>query len=156
MHGRAARRASPSVRSALGQDKGSRQGPVWCRVADYDAVLVPSLTGSLVDHLDGLAGVPGDAGVAILPGQRGVILGVGGHPLLMELFRLTPALVAHLPALLGAVRLDAALVPPVQIAQVPGRRTRRMARHLDGLPLSQASGGAGDGTAYPRTPAMPP
>ena len=146
-HGRASRRASPSVRSALGQDEDSRQGAVWCRVADYEAVLAPSPTGSLVDHLDGLAGGPGDAGVPALPGQRGVILGVGGHPLLMELFGSTTALIAHLPALLGAARLDATLVPPVHVAQVPGRRARRMACHLDGVPLGQAPGGAGDGTA---------
>ncbi len=95
-HGRRARRASTRVRSAFRQDEGVRQGAVWSRVGDYGAVLAPSPTGSLLDHLDRVADTPGHRGVVALPGQRGgdprcrwaavaagvvrVVHGLGGAP----------------------------------------------------------------------------
>jgi len=146
VHGHRARRASPRVRSVLCQGEDSRQGAVWARVAGYEAVLAPSPTGSLLDHLDEFADGPAHAGVKPLPGQRGVILGVGGQPLLMEIFGSTQALATHLPPLLAALCLDAALVAAADIEHVPSRRARRMARHLTGLPLRHGVGHAGDGT----------
>lgn len=145
--GRRARRASARVRSAFRQDEGIRQGAVWSRVGDYGAVLAPSPTGSLLDHLDRVADAPGHRGVVPLPGQRGVILGVGGQPLLLELFGSTTALAAHLPSMLAAARLDAALVPPTHVGAVPGRRARRMVAHLQGLPLGADPAHGGDGVA---------
>lgn len=116
----------PRVRSALCQGEDSRQGAVWARVAGYEAVLAPSPTGSLLDHLDEFADGPAHAGVKPLPAQRGVILGVGGQPLLMEIFGSTQALATHLPPLLAALCLDAALVAAADIEHVPSRRARRM------------------------------
>ncbi len=145
-HRHGARRTSPSVRSAVGQDEDTRQSAVWSRVGRYEAALGSSPTGSLLDHLDGLTEGVGRHGAALLPGQRGVILGVGGQPLVLEMFGSRAALAAHLPALLAAVFLDAALIPPSLVGQVPGRRARRMAAHLAGVPLagSAADPGAGD------------
>jgi len=87
-----------------------------------------------------------------LPGQRGVILGMGGQPLLMEIFGSTQALATHLPALLAALCLDAALIAAADVEHVP---SRRMARHLAGLPLRH--GGAMLVTAphCSPTPVMP-
>ncbi len=73
-----------------------------------------------------------------------MILGVGGQPLVLEMFGSRAALAAHLPALLAAVFLDAALISPSQVGQVPGRRARRMAAHLAGVPLADS---VGDGSA---------
>jgi len=146
-HGRRARRASTRVRSAFRQDEDVRQGAVWSRVGDYGAVLAPSPTGSLLDHLDRVADAPGHRGVVPLPGQRGVVLGVGGQPLLLELFGSSTALAAHLPSMLAAARLDAALVPPTHVGEVPGRRARRMVTHLDGMPLGADPAHGGDGVA---------
>jgi len=110
-HRHGARRTSPSVRCALGQDEDTRQSAVWSRVGRYEAALGSSPTGSLLDHLDGLTNGVGRHGGAPLPGQRGVILGVGGQPLVLEMF---------------------------------GRRARRMAAHLAGVPLADS---VGDGSA---------
>jgi len=152
-HGRRGRRASARVRSSLRQQESTRQGAVWCRVADYDAVAAPSPTGSLLDHLDRLTDTSGHPGGVALPGQRGVILGVGGQPVLLELFGSPTALAAHLPGLLAGLSLDAALVPPTEVGPVPGRRARRMAHHLCGVPLGADPGHGGDGVALGgRTP----
>jgi hypothetical protein len=64
-----------------------------------------------------------------------VLLGVGGKPLLLEVFGSTTALAAHLPGLLEGTRLDAASVPPQHVAEVPGWRARDMAAHLTGDPV---------------------
>jgi len=70
-HSHGARRTSPSVRCALGQDEDTRQSAVWSRVGRYEAALGSSPTGSLLDHLDGLTNGVGRHGAALLPGQRG-------------------------------------------------------------------------------------
>jgi len=144
-HRRRARQASPTIRASLRQDPHTRQGAVWSRVQRYQQTLTPSPTASLLDHLDGTVAVVPAA--RPLPGQRGVLLGVGGQPLVLEMFGSTKALSAHLPALLAAVSLDAALVPRVNVGAVPGRRARRMTAFLDGLALQCNPGHAGDGTA---------
>jgi len=53
----------------------------------------------------------------------------------------------NLPSMLAAARLDAALVPPTHVGEVPGRRARRMVAHLDGLPLGADPAHGGDGVA---------
>ncbi len=130
-HARGGRRASPSVRSSLHGPATGRQGAVWSRVARYGDVLTPSPTGSLVDHLDRQ---PDDVPLATpMPGQRGVVIGVGGQPLVLELFGSAEALAAHLAQLLRSVLLDAAVVPLHHVAEVPSRRARRMIARLDVL-----------------------
>lgn len=150
-HCRRARRASTAVRGSLRNEPGRRQHDVWSRVAAHGAVTGPSATGSLIDHLNRIED-PGQRGfepaleqvVALLPGQRGVVLGVGGRPLALELFGSAKALAAHLPGLLAAARLDASLVPPQHRRPVEGWRARDMAAYLDSVDLFGArESGAG-------------
>lgn len=144
---RRARRSSAGVRSRLRGDEHVRQHAVWSQVASYANVVGATPTQSLADQLDLMPSMgAGPDRAKPLPGQRGVLLGVGGKPLLLELFGSTTALAAHLPGLLEGVRLDAATVPPQHVAEVPGWRARDMAAHLTGDPV-QPVADAGIGVA---------
>ena len=68
-----------------------------------------------------------------LPGQTGVIVGVGGWPVALELFGSRTALVEHLPGIVEAAHLDAMLA--TVHAEVPSRRARRFAAALSGMDL---------------------
>ena len=142
-HRRAARRASPSVRGALNiTPVEDRQQAVWARVAQYDGAFGPSATSSYLDHLDQLANpdAPDDRAdllakahaVRPLPGQRGVLVGFAGQPVLLELFPSTSALGSHLPELLTGMLLDA-VARGIPAEVTPGRRARRLVGRLDGL-----------------------
>lgn len=115
----------------------NRQHEVWERVARHERRHGASPTNSLLDHLDTFGQLPDHPApewlraAAILPGQRGVVLGVGGRPLALELFGSTKALTIHLPALLEGARMDAASVPPQHWGPVAGYRARDMAAYLD-------------------------
>jgi hypothetical protein len=143
-HGRSARRASAGVLSGLRRERAERQQEVWGQVARFAAPMGASPTGSLLDHLDALPAAPCPAP---LPGQRGVILGVGGRPLMLELFGSTRALRAHLPALLDSARLDAALVPAGHRGPVPGYRARDMAAYLADVHFDHQRAAAGVGVS---------
>jgi len=86
--------------------------------------------------------------VRVLPGQTGVIIGVAGWPVALELFGSGSALIAHMSGILDAARLDARLAG--HAGPVPGRRPRRFAAALSGLPLVPAPVRAGDGYAVTR------
>ncbi|TIC84431.1 DUF6569 family protein [Nocardioides sp. GY 10127] len=139
------RRATPLVRDAVrtGRDV---QSEVWGRVARHTGRLpgAGNETGSLVRHLDAseldrAALVPD---VLPLPGQVGVLIGLGGQPYLAEVFDSPDTLAVQLPALLAAVAADAALAPQVP---TPGRRARRFVGRA--LPLElRETGPAGVGT----------
>jgi len=154
---RRARRASMMVRSAQTvADGDDRQNEVWERVSRYDAAFGASPTASYVDHLnrrsapseasggaggefgdDSEARGRGDAAAAALTagirkirpllGQRGVLIGIGGQPAFVEVFASTSALRRHLPGLLEAAAIDAALMLP---EPTPGRRARRFVERL--------------------------
>ena len=146
------RRASVLVRAAQAMThEGDRQGDVWRRVSRYDAAFGSSATSSYVDHLDRRTGHPGTHAATVaaardlrtLPGQRGVIIGLGGQPAVLELFPTTRALQRHLPALVDAIAVDAALLTPVP---TPGRRARRVVERLEHLRLTHdVTRDAGDG-----------
>ncbi len=164
--GRQARRASAGVRAALGTaPPEARQQQVWDRVAEYEAALGPSPTASYADHLDRLAATvpeapfPYDAHVGELiqgirrlrplPGQRGVIAGAGGHPVLAEVFASRAALAAHMHQMLTGLLLDA-ITAGLPLEPTPGRRARRFAHGLDGIHPAQRPGvnaGAGEALA---------
>lgn len=160
-HDRRARRASGFVRAALqGAPDRVRQQEVWQRVAACEHRFGTSSTSSFVDHLDRMARPESDGGdtdvtdlvreaqaVRPLTGQCGVLVGVAGHPVLLEVFPSTPALAAHLPGLLTGVFLDAVTTQaPDEVT--PSRRSRRLVEHLDGRRLRVAHGvDAGAGTA---------
>ena len=116
-------------------------------MARFEEATGPTASGSFADHLDRLA--PEDAAVRVLPGQTGVITGVAGWPVALELFGSPSALSAHLPGILDAARLDALLAGHAE--PVPGRRARRLAAALSALPLESAPVHAGDGHAVTAT-----
>jgi hypothetical protein len=161
---RRSRRASMMIRSAQTIcGEGERQGQVWERASRYDTAFGASPTSSYVDHLNRRAALEiGDSGevrgsaqqaelaagiksIRALLGQRGVLIGLGGQPAFVELFASTSGLRRHLPGLLEAASIDAALLPA---ELTPGRRARRFAGHLTSTPLGDQQGAdAGSGHA---------
>ncbi len=164
---RRSRRASMMVRSAQTIANGyDRQDQVWERVSRYDTAFGASPTASYVDHLDRrMAPSPGGSAVGsaresgaaelvagirklrALPGQRGILIGLGGQPAFVELFASPTALRRHLPGLLEAAAIDAALMPA---EPTPGRRARRFVGSLGGAPMGDqlgADSGAGHALA---------
>ena len=163
---RRSRRASMMVRSAQTIANGhDRQDQVWERVSRYDNAFGASPTASYVDHLNRRV-APFDGGdgqvqgaqeakaaeltagikkLRALPGQRGVLIGLGGHPAFVELFASPTGLRRHLPGLLEAAAIDAELLPA---EATPGRRARRFVGSLGGAPLGDQRGAdAGAGHA---------
>ena len=138
-----------------------RQGEVWRRVSGYDTAMGASATSSFLDHLDafdsdraapsldsrrppapgGPAAGPSPAevdgwlrevrAVAPLDGQRGVVVGVAGQPVLLEVFPSSQALTEALPALLTGLLLDA-VAAGAPVEPTPARRARRIVERLDG------------------------
>jgi hypothetical protein len=165
---RRSRRASMMVRSAQTiADSDDRQGQVWERVSLYDNAFGASPTASYVDHLNRRAapseGANGRAqgaqetkaaelaagikNVRALPGQRGVLIGLGGQPAFVELFASPTGLRRHLPGVLEAAAIDTALLPA---EATPGRRARRFVGSLTHAPLGDqlgADAGAGHALA---------
>ena len=124
--------------SDAGHRFGADQGGVWQQVARYQhASGVVSATSSLVEvadrtdaRFDGLVDR-----VRPLPGQRGVMIGIGGHPAILEVFDDPVALVEQWESIVSGVLLDAQLVEP---ATTPGRRARAFARRVSGCALEPA------------------
>ena len=140
-HVRRARRASAGLRATLATSApADRQQAVWAEVADLDVALGDSPTGSFLHHLDGALDArlkPAEAvgmrrkigALRPLDGQRGVVVGVSGQPVLLELYPSSAALSAALPDLLNGLLVDAVAdgAPPVP---TPGRRARRLGRSV--------------------------
>jgi hypothetical protein len=85
--------------------------------------------------------------IRALPGQRGVLIGLGGQPAFLEVFASPTGLRRHLPGLLEAAAIDAALLVP---EPTPGRRARRFAGLLANAPIGDelgADAGAGHAMA---------
>ena len=162
---RRSRRASMMIRSAQTiADEGERQGQVWERASRYDTAFGASPTASYVDHLNRRAAPDAPAGIddgeaqqaglaaaikkiRVLPGQRGVLIGLGGQPAFLEVFASPTGLRRHLPGLLEAAAIDAALLPA---EPTPGRRARRFAGALANAPIGDelgADAGAGHAMA---------
>ena len=112
------------------------QGDVWRRVERYQQRHGRSATGSLVDVQRRAAGARLDD-VRPLSGQRGVLVGIGGHPVLLEVFDSSRSLAQRLTAILASVALDAWDVPP---ERVPGVRARAFVQHVQTMPT--AAGGS--------------
>jgi hypothetical protein len=85
--------------------------------------------------------------IRALPGQRGVLVGLGGQPAFLEVFASPTGLRRHLAGLLEAAAMDAALLPA---EPTPGRRARRFAGALASAPIGDELGvdaGAGHAMA---------
>ena len=136
-------RPEDAGRQRPAEARRSDQADVWRRVRYYERTYGPSATSSLVDLSERAEqatatvrrgrrrDVPENpvAPVVPLPGQRGVIVGVAGHPLLLELFDDTRSLAEQWEAIIAAARLDAGTVPA---ARVPNRRARAFIARITG------------------------
>lgn len=78
-----------------------------------------------------------------LPGQAGVIVGIGGRPLAMQLFAHPDLLAAAYPALVAAAAGDAA---GTLLRRTTGHQARSFARAAAGLRWT-TTGPAGEGAA---------
>lgn len=140
-HRRRLHRTSLGVRSVLRDVHGERrQSRVWSRVEQYDRRFGASPTSALVDHLNGRGentwafdpespferAVDSLNGLQTLPGQQGFMVGVAGHPVLLEVFADPTALREHLRGALVGVLLDTAMLD-IPWVTTPGRRARQFA-----------------------------
>ena len=85
--------------------------------------------------------------IRALPGQQGVLVGLGGQPAFLEVFASPTGLRRHLPGLLEAAAIDAALLVS---EPTPGRRARRFVGLLADAPIGDELGvdaGAGHAMA---------
>jgi hypothetical protein len=123
------RRANVVVRDGFA---AGGQQEVWRRIASYDTKAGRvSRTGSLAERLDTAAADEQAKIVSSvarpLAGQCGVLIGIGGQPLLLEVFDHPTTLREQLRPLLRAAALDAYGAPAVP---TPGRRARRFVERL--------------------------
>ncbi|MFW6773180.1 ARPP-1 family domain-containing protein [Nocardioides sp. CPCC 205120] len=133
--------------AALGQHE------VWRRVGNLDA---GSPTRSLVERYDAPR-PPQDAADALLrrvrplAGQTGVLVGVGGQPLTLEVFDHPRTLAEQLAPIVRGAALDALLGPA---EPTPGRRARRMLERLRRVDVARRPGDAVDRGASPQLDVM--
>ncbi|MGY1834345.1 ARPP-1 family domain-containing protein [Blastococcus sp. SYSU DS0510] len=138
-HVRRARRAPLGVLRGM-----SSQQQVWKRARGYADVAGESPTESLADRLDSTAPRVRSLtrGLRPLAGQRGLLIGLAGQPVWLEVFDSSRSLAAHWPALLHAATLDCLGRPEVR---TPAARARSFAQQAEIARLSPA-GPAGLGT----------
>ena len=79
------------------------------------------------------------AELRVLPGQRGILIGIGGHPALLEVFDHPATLAEQWSALIGGVMADATLVAP---RRTSGRRARTFIARVSGQRLEAVPGSA--------------
>lgn len=139
VHRGEARRVAPSVIGSLRHTGGARQGSVWNRVQRYEPVLGATETSSIGDHLDRVASDPRLAAFRPLDGQRGVVVGIMGVPVALELFPSPESLVAQWPSLVLAAALDARLGQPIRTT---GSAARRFAERVQRTNASRTADGA--------------
>ena len=139
-HRREGLRAPAAVRTARGQ------GEVWRHVSRYEQRFDRSATGSLVEATGraerGAASAVAD--LRPLAFQCGLLVGIAGQPLLLEVFDSPRTFADAWRPLLRSVALDAAGAPPVP---TPGRRARRFLDRVTAVPLSAHPSGIGTGVA---------
>lgn len=153
-HRRQARRAPLNVRAELASpaDPGGagRQGRIWNRVARFDAARGRSATSSLLEHLDRFTAEPrkdrgfgADDAPSPLEGQRGVVIGLGSQPLLLEVFGTHTLFRRHYRQLVESTLLDLELLPPQVMASgpMPGQRARDFAAAVQALRFGAFDGG---------------
>lgn len=129
-HGRRARRATASVQSAMRGHEDGRQRRVWDGVQRYETLTGATASGSLTDHLDRVAAL---APPRLLAGQNGVVVGIGGQPISLEVFGTRAALKSHLAGILDAALLEAGLFGSPVPVRVPARRARRFTQGIQAI-----------------------
>ncbi|MET3203954.1 UNVERIFIED_ORG: hypothetical protein ABIB21_000730 [Arthrobacter sp. UYEF13] len=155
-HLRQARRAPLNVWSELanvpGRERGSdRQRRIWERVSRFDNARGASATSSLLQHMDRFKEDKEkrnrfDAADAPKPleGQRGVVVGLGQQPLLLEVFGTSTLFLRHYRQLIEAALLDLELLPPQALAScpMPGQRARDFAAHVQAMDFGTFDNGS--------------
>ena len=134
-HGRRARHAPATVRARL--EGVHAQERVWSSVRRYETVGGPSDTDSLVERMDGArhAARALTRGLRLLPGQRGLLVGVGGRAVRLDVFDSTAALAAHWSGLLESAAIESLSAPP---ACTPAARARALAERVERTDLVPA------------------
>lgn len=140
-HHAAGRRVSAPLRAA--RDRAYRLGSnpqhaVWHSIASRYETTAPTATSSFADHLNRVAGERRQHTERPLPakplaGQRGLIIGIGGRVLSMELLATPTALSARWTGILEAARFDAERAPEVA---TPGQQARDFATRVEEAPVT--------------------
>lgn len=130
-HVRGGRRAPVRVRAAGGQQE------VWERVSRYGTSSTRSLLETTRDADAAARALV--AGLRPLPFQSGVLIGIGGQPVMLEVFDSPRTLARVWDGLLHAAAVDAVGRP---VVPTPGRRARRFVRRVAQVPLAADGRGA--------------
>lgn len=136
-------RSTSAARVAAAPSRASDQGAVWSEVAESQVRLAaPSPTGSLEESARQVEGRIEEAVRALralraLPGQRGLLVGIDGQVVALEVFDRHEALLAWWDGLVGAAAMDALGLPAQATSS---SAARRFARQATALPLKTAAG----------------
>lgn len=146
-HRRQGRRAPLNVRAELVSRSEERRGAdrqdrIWERVRRFDTARGASATSSLLDHLDahqsnGAARrLDSTQAPEAIEGQRGVVIGLGTRPLLLEIFGTHTLFRRHYRQLVESALLDLELLPPhlfLTAGAMPGQRARDFAAEVQAM-----------------------
>jgi len=122
------------------------QYDVWARVTHYERSYGRSDTSSLVEVQTNLDNQVQDIVKTVrpLPAQRGVLIGIAGHPVLLEFFDHPQTLIDEWDAILTSVTVDALMTPAEPTS---GRRARTFLRGVMATGVVD-TGPAGTATAF--------
>jgi hypothetical protein len=123
---------------AQAEGNGREQSEVWDEIQNLQSCrgMEPglSLAASMDNFLEAIEAEARNVRVTALPGQRGVLVGIGGHIAGCEIFGSERALAQRLEAIVEAARYEALDVAPVA---TPNFRARNFARAITATQLRQ-------------------
>ena len=130
-------------------DRGDRQSRVWSSVQSYEVHYGQRPTSSLVEMMEDrhdarpvrrrvetIRRLLDEQIRTVMPGQCGIIIGVGGHPVMLETFGRHDTFTLMLPLMINALALDGALY---QDEPTPARRAVRFAQILQETAMQRAT-----------------
>lgn len=140
------RRASARIRAGLWPNQHmldqrrrdrDRQSEVWARIASLEGQRGHSSTQSYLDYAAHSEHQDSHllAGLRPFPGQVGVMVGIAGHPVSVEVFDRPEILAQQFQSIIQAAAFDALGQPPVP---APSRRGRRFLELAAATPLRPA------------------
>ena len=141
-HADSHRRATTRVQAGLSASV-DRQGEVWERVSEYETRYGANATSSLTEHANRAAEeiIPLAGEFRPFPGQIGIVVAIGGHPVSAELFDSPETLAEQYQSMVAAAAMDA-VGRPAEVT--PSRRVRRFIELAANLPMHHdAQAGAG-------------
>ncbi|HCK79222.1 MAG TPA: hypothetical protein DHW34_04310, partial [Actinobacteria bacterium] len=147
-HSSRGRKVGPRVRERLDRDRGDRQSAVWESVAQYASTLTPSLTESYLDYLDTGFTLEEAEVPPVLAGQTGVMIGIAGHPVMLEVFTTHQEFALAYEHIIKAAITDSI---GGQVIATPSRRARRFLAGLETSLMEQSLSLSG-GTALKAEP----